>query len=79
MTTRSLAEVDAYLRSLSPPPGCASDPEAKIEYLEHLCYQILDSQFDDFTPGALEEYLLTWLYLRQLELDLIPFPNPREE
>jgi hypothetical protein len=79
MSIRSLAEVDEYLRSLQPPPSYASDPEAKIEYLEHVCYQILDSQFDDFTPGALEEYLQTWLYLRQLELDLIPFPDPGEE
>jgi hypothetical protein len=79
MSIRSLAEVDAYLRSLHPPPDCASDPEANIEYLEHICYQVLDGQFEDFTPGALQEYLEAWLYLKRLELDLIPFPDPGEE
>ena len=33
----------------------------------------------DFTPGPLQEYLEIYLYLRQLELGLIPFPDPRDE
>jgi hypothetical protein len=40
---------------------------------------ILDSEHTDFIPGQLEEYLQTLLYKRQLELDLIPFPDSKEE
>lgn len=79
MRIRSLAEVGEYLRNLQPPPGTPSDPAAQLEYLEHISYQVLDSEFDDFMPGALEEYLNTFIYLKQLELGLIPFPDPREE
>ena len=39
----------------------------------------LDSEHGNYTPGALEEYLQTYLYLKQLELNLVPFPDPREE
>ena len=79
MTIRSLAEVRARLESLPGTPDSAANPQRQFEDLEGNCIQVLDSEFSDFLPGELEEYLQTYLYLRQLELGLIPFPDPREE
>ncbi len=80
MAIRSLAEVGARLevtvRSL---PGCPSDPAALFDRYEEVSIQILDSEYGDFTPGELQEYLEAFLYTKRLELGLVPFPDPREE
>ena len=44
-----------------------------------MAISILDSEHTDFIDGELQEYLMTLLYARQLELGLIAFPDPREE
>ncbi len=76
----SLAEVRARLEeAVSALPGSPDDPQAQFDRLEEVAIQVLDSEFDDFTPGALAEYLNTYLYLRQLELGLVAFPDPGEE
>jgi hypothetical protein len=75
----NLARIRAQLDALPVAPGDAADPQVQFDHIEAIAIAILDSEFADFTPGALEEYLHTYLYLRQLELDLVAFPDPREE
>lgn len=49
-----------------------------FDQVEEIAISILDSQFSDFTPGLLQEYLMGYLYLRQLEYGLINLPDPQE-
>ncbi len=80
MTIRSLAEVGARLEeAVRLLPGEPADPQEAFDRYESVAIAILDSEHTDFIPGQLEEYLQTLLYKRQLELNLIPFPDPREE
>lgn len=80
MTIRSLAEVGARLdEAVTASPVQATNAPELFDRYEEIAIQVLDSEFSDFVPGALQEYLQTWLYLKQLELGLIPFPDPREE
>ena len=80
MTIRSLAEVSARLEeAVRLLPGEPADPAETFDRYESVAIAILDSEHTDFTPGLLEEYLQTLLYKRQLELDLVPFPDPREQ
>ena len=80
MTIRSLAEVGARLEEAAGLlPGKPANPAESFDRYESVAIAILDSEHTDFTPGLLEEYLQTLMYKRQLELDLIPFPDPREE
>jgi hypothetical protein len=80
MNIRSLAEVATRLEKavLLLPGEPASSAEIFDRY-ESVAIAILDSEHTDFIPGQLEEYLQTLMYKRQLELDLIPFPDPKEE
>ena len=80
MSIRSLAEVSARLEKASGLlPGEPPDPTETFDRYESVAIAILDSEHTDFIPGQLEEYLQTLMYKRQLELDLIPFPDPGEE
>ena len=80
MPTRSLAGVSARLEdAVSALPGRATNPAELFDLYEEIAIQVLDSEHGDYIPGALQEYLDTYLYLKQLELGLIPFPDPREE
>lgn len=80
MTIRSLAEVGARLEeAVSGLPGRVTCPADLIDRYEEVAIQVLDSEHGNFTPGALQEYLETYLYLKRLELDLVSFPDPREE
>lgn len=78
---RSLSDVRARVEAaLAQRPGSdTADPQTQLELLEELLIQVLDSEFCDYPDGVLLEYLETYRYLRQLELNLIPFPDPREE
>ena len=79
MTIRSLAEVGARLEeAVRLLPGEPADPQDDFDRYESVAIAILDSEHADFIPGQLEEYLQTLMYKRQLELNLIPFPDPRE-
>jgi hypothetical protein len=49
-----------------------------FDLVEERAIAILDSQHSDFTPGLLQEYLMSYLHLRQLEYGLIAFPESRE-
>ena len=80
MKTPSLREVGARLEeAVELLPGEPADPQERFDRYESLAIAILDSEHTDFIPGRLQEYLQTCLYKRQLELNLIPFPDPREE
>jgi hypothetical protein len=79
MTIRSLAEVGARLEeTVSSLPVDATNAGELFDRYEEIAIQVLDSEHGNYLPGALEEYLQTYLYLKQLELNLIPFPDPRE-
>ena len=77
---RSLADVRARVEAaLAQRPGIdTADPQTQLELLEETLIQVLDSEFCDYPDGVLFEYLETYRYLRQLELNLIPFPDPQE-
>ena len=79
MTNRDLAAVRARLVSaVAGLPGEPADAADTFDRYEQVAIQILDSEFGDYPPGLLQEYLMTLLYLHQLELDLITFPDPLE-
>ena len=60
-------------------PGVtATSPQAQFDRLEEVAIQILDSEFEDYPPGTLQELLMSYLYIRQIELGLLPFPDPNE-
>jgi len=80
MTIRSLSEIRSRLEeAVALLPGDPAGPEELAERFEEVAIAILDSEHTDFIPGELQEYLETLLYLKRLELHLIPFPDPREE
>lgn len=78
MTIRSLAEVGLCLTVLQEGMDPATPPQDQFEAIESCSIAILDSEHDQYVPGALQEYLQTYLYLKQLELNLITFPDPAE-
>jgi hypothetical protein len=80
MTIRSLAEVSARLEeAVTALPVRATTPAELFDHYEQVAIAVLDSEHANYIPGALEEYLLTYLYLKQLELGLVAFPDPQEE
>ena len=80
MKTPSLRAVSARLEeAVLLLPGDSVCPAETFDRYESVAIAILDSEHTDFIPGQLEEYLQTLMYKRQLELDLIPFPDPQEQ
>ena len=58
MTIRNIAEVRARLETaVAGLPGIPADAEKAYERYEQIAIAMLDSEFEDFTPGLLEEYL----------------------
>ncbi len=79
MTHRSLAEVGLCLTVLQEGLDPATPQQDQFDAIESVAIAILDSEHEQYIPGALQEYLMTYLYLKQMELDLLPFPDPQEE
>ncbi len=80
MTHRNLAAISARLEeTVSRLPVRATNAAELFDRYEEVAIQVLDSEFDNYTPGELQEYLETFLYLKQLELGLISFPDPLEQ
>ena len=78
-TTRDIAAVRTRLEeAVAALPGEPADPAESFERTEQVAIQILDSEFEDYPPGALQELLMSYLYIRQIELGLLPFPDPNE-
>jgi hypothetical protein len=79
MKTPSLREVGARLEeAVSQLPVDATNAGELFDRYEEVAIQVLDSEHGNYAPGALEEYLKTYLRLKQLELGLIPVPDPRK-
>jgi len=71
MSIRDIAEVRARVdQAVAGLPGIASDPESQYSALEMVCIQVLDSEHDMYPPGQLEELLMGYLLIRQIELGL---------
>lgn len=80
MPTRDLSGVRARLEeAVQLLPGEPTDAEELGDRYEQVAIAILDSEFSDFVPGELQEYLETVLYAKRLELGLVPFPDPEEQ
>ena len=61
-------------------PGEPAGPADLYERTLMVSQLILESEHKDYQPaGALEELLASYLYIRQIELGLLPFPDPLEE
>lgn len=60
-------------------PGEAIGNEDEFSRLEMVCIQVLDSEHDLYPPGQLQELLMSYLYIRQIELGLLPVPDTTEE
>jgi hypothetical protein len=80
MTIRDIAEVRSRLEeavaSLLGEPANAAE---LFERTEELAIQILDSEHDWYPPGQLQELLMSYLYIRQIELQLLPGIDPQEQ
>ncbi len=78
MNHRNLAEVGLCLTVLQEDMDPATPPQDQFDAIESVAIAILDSEFEQYVPGALEEYLRLYLQLKQMELGLIEFPDPLE-
>ena len=77
MTHRDIAEVRARLEeAVAALPGEPADSDEIFSRTEQVAIQILDSEFEDYAPGMLQELLMAYLYIRQIELSLITGPEP---
>ena len=80
MNIRNLAEVGTRLEeAIMALPEKPTGPAYLFEKYQVVVTQILDSEFADHPPGLLEEYLMTRLYLKQLEMGLLPLVDSREQ
>ena len=81
MSIRNIAEVRPRLdEAVASLPGEPADAADLYERTLMVSQQVLDSEAYDYEPeGALQELLASYLYVRQIELGLLPFPDPREE
>ena len=68
MTHRSLAEVGLCLCTLQEDMDPATPPQDQFDAIESVAIAILDSEFDQYLPGALEEYLRLYLGTDKLKL-----------
>ncbi len=76
MTHRDLAEVRARLEeAVAALPGDPVDAADLFSRTEQVAIQTLDSEFEDYPPGMLQELLMSYLYIRQIELGLITGPD----
>jgi hypothetical protein len=79
MKTPSLREVGVRLEeSVSSLPGEIANAGELFDRYEEIAIEVLDSEIGNYMRGALEEYLKTYLHLKQLELGLIPFPDTQD-
>ena len=80
MTIRDIAEVRARLdKTVDQLPGNPTTPTDLFDRTEQVAIQILDSEHDWYPPGMLQELLMSYLYIRQIELGLLSCPDPEEE
>ena len=76
MTHRDIAAVRARLeKAVAGLPGEPVDAADVFNRTEQVAIQTLDSEFEDYPPGMLQELLMSYLYIRQIELGLINGPD----
>jgi hypothetical protein len=80
MATRDISGVRTRLEeAVAALPDRPNDPAELLDRYEEVAIQILDSEHADYEPpGALQELLLSYLYVRAIELGQLEFPDPRE-
>ena len=79
MCIRDLAEVRARLEeTVAGLPGEPADSAELFDRYEQVAIQVLDSEFEAYPPGLLQELLMSYLYIRQIELGLIQGPDSNE-
>jgi hypothetical protein len=80
MKHRDIAEVRARLEKAVATESVEPLLTAEVwQRTEEIAIQILDSEHDWYPDGQLSELLMSYLYIRQIELGLLPFPAPEEE
>lgn len=71
MNIRAMAEVGAHLeKAVMANLDKSLTPREIYDAYEEIAISILDSEFDDYLEEALEQYLRTFLYLKELDLGL---------
>ena len=79
MTIRDIAEVRTRLeQDVAGLLGEPADAADLFDRTEQVAIQMLDSEFDDYPPGLMQELLMSYLYIRQIELGLLAAPDPAE-
>lgn len=79
MANRTLAEVRTRIEdAVAKIPGSVTDSQSQFEQVLEVATATLDADFDQYQPLVLQRYLEAYLYLKQLELELIAPPDPRE-
>jgi hypothetical protein len=75
---RNLAEVRTRLEeTVTTLPIQATNAAELFDLYEEIAIEVLDSEFSHYPAYALEHYLLSYLGLKRLELDLIHGPFPQ--
>jgi hypothetical protein len=71
MKIRAMAEVGARLeKAVMANLDESLTPQQTYDAYEEVAISILDSEFDDYPENTLEQYLRTFLYLKELDLGL---------
>jgi len=69
MTIRDISEVGARLeKAVARLSGDCDTPQQLYDLYEATAIQILDSEFDDFLEGELENYLMEYLERKRKQL-----------
>jgi hypothetical protein len=70
----SLADVrNSVEAAVEAMPGEPDGPEELFHRFELICQEKLDARSSEFQDGVLREWLMSFLYQKQLELGLLPF------
>ena len=74
MRNHTLKEVGSRLDdAVAGLPVQATNNAELYDLYEEVAYQVLDSQEMNYKPGILEDYLMAYLQLKRLELNLWSF------
>lgn len=80
MQHRDIAEVRVRLESaIASLPEVPTNAAELLDRTEEIAIQILDSEHDLYPPGQLQDLLMSYLHIRQIELGLLQWPEAREE
>jgi len=69
MKTRSLQEVGDYLGEHAKPDQSQS-PQEQYDHIEMLAISVLDSEFDLYPDGVLQDFLMDYLDTKRRQLGL---------